>query len=284
MRKIIIFACVASILSFDVGTASGGEKSPYTYEELVAALGKANRVNFDRLNKIKFDKITIRKAEAMKILEDYLVEKFGHADQKVMRAFREVPREFFHYHYETKRHFASHTYEPEPKPWAIGFGSALSDYLGQAYMTQLAKLKKTDIVLEVGTGSGYQVSLLSRIVDKAYSIEIIKPLGQAVKPLFPALGYDNMQTRVGDGFFGWPEVEGGFDLIMFTCSTQFVPPPIFEQLKPNGRLIVPIGQPFKRGQVLYVYTKDASGKIHSRKDMGVYFIPMTGEIDLPPKN
>ena len=83
---------------------------------------------------------------------------------------------------------------------------------------------------------------------------------------------------MGDGYYGWPEVQGGFDIIIVTCAASFAPPDLFKQLKPGGRMIIPIGQPFKRGQVLYVYTKDAEGKIHSKRDVGVFFIPMTGAI------
>jgi protein-L-isoaspartate(D-aspartate) O-methyltransferase len=85
-----------------------------------------------------------------------------------------------------------------------------------------------------------------------------------------------VSTRVGDGYFGWPEVAGGFDIIIVTCAAQYAPPDLFKQLKPGGRMLIPIGQPFKKGQYLYVYTKDAEGKVHSRKDVGVFFIPMTG--------
>ena len=96
--------------------------------------------------------------------------------------------------------------------------------------------------------------------------------------IFAPLGYNNVHTKVGDGYYGWPEVEGGFDIIIVTCAATFAPPDLFKQMKPGGRMIIPIGQPFKRGQVLYVYTKDAEGKIHSRRDIGVFFIPMTGAI------
>jgi protein-L-isoaspartate(D-aspartate) O-methyltransferase len=150
-------------------------------------------------------------------------------------------------------------------------------------MTQLLRPKPGMVSLEVGTGSGFQSSLLSRIVSRAYSIEIIEPLGQAVSHIFRPLGYDNIETRVGDGYYGWPEVTGGFDVIIVTCAAEFAPPDLFKQLKPGGRMIIPIGQPFKRGQVLYVYTKDANGKIHSRRDVGVFFIPMTGAIQKQPK-
>ena len=149
-------------------------------------------------------------------------------------------------------------------------------------MTQVCQPKPGDMTLEIGTGSGFQSALLSRIVKQAYSIEIIEPLGQAVGKIFAPLGYDNVHTRVGDGYYGWPEVAGGFDIIIVTCAAQYAPPDLFKQMKPGGRMIIPIGQPFKRGQVLYVYTKDAEGKIHSRRDMGVFFIPMTGAIEKNP--
>ncbi|MDP2848318.1 MAG: protein-L-isoaspartate O-methyltransferase [Humidesulfovibrio sp.] len=225
-----------------------------------------------------FAELQSRKATAMATIEKYLKQRFGKADPNVLRAFRELPREYYHYDYQRKRPFASNCYEPAPKPWAIGYGSALSDYLGQAYMTQLAKPRPGDTVLEVGTGSGFQSSLLARIVKDVYSVEIIKPLGADVAKIYKPLGLDNVHTRVGDGYFGWPEVTGGFDIIMVTCAARYVSPELLKQLKPQGRLIVPIGQPFKKGQVLYVFTKDKNGKVHSRKDMGVFFIPMTGKI------
>jgi protein-L-isoaspartate(D-aspartate) O-methyltransferase len=228
------------------------------------------------LTDAQFQAIQARKPAAMQRIQSYLKERLGSADPAVMAAFQAVPREYFHYLYDSHRATPGDAYEDNPKPWALGYGSALSDYLGQAYMTQIAKPKPTDVTLEIGTGSGFQSSLLSRIVKQAYSIEIIEPLGRAVGKIFAPLGYDNIQTRVGDGYFGWPEVKDGFDTIIVTCAAQYAPPDLFKQLKPGGKLIIPIGQPFKRGQFLYVYTKDQEGKIHSRKDVGVFFIPMTG--------
>jgi protein-L-isoaspartate(D-aspartate) O-methyltransferase len=230
------------------------------------------------LTDAQFDTIQRRKPAAMKRIEAYLKEHLGTADPAVLAAFDAVPREYYHYDYPDHRATPGDAYEDNPKPWALGWGSALSDYLGQAYMTQICKPRPGDITLEVGTGSGFQSSLLSRIVKTAYSIEIIEPLGKAVGKIFAPVGYDNVRTRVGDGYYGWPEVAGGFDIIIVTCAATFAPPDLFKQLKPGGRLIIPIGQPFKRGQVLYVYTKDAEGKIHSRRDIGVFFIPMTGAI------
>ncbi len=235
------------------------------------------------LTDAQFNAIQARKPSAMKLIDSYLTMRLGKTNPLVLAAFQALPREYYHYNYEEHRSTCGDAYDQPAKPWPLGYGSALSDYLGQAYMTQVCDPKPGEISLEIGTGSGFQSSLLSRIVDHAYSIEIIEPLGNAVKKVFAPLGYDNVTSRVGDGYYGWPEVAGGFDIIIVTCAAQYAPPDLFAQLKPGGRMIIPIGQPFKRGQVLYIYRKDAAGKIHSRRDMGVYFIPMTGADEkLPP--
>jgi len=255
---------------------------PWTRAAFTAAMEASGRPV--SLTDAQFDAIQARKAPAMKSIADYLKMRLGHADPLVLAAFQALPREYYHYNYAEHRSTCGDAYDQPAKPWALGYGSALSDYLGQAYMTQVIAPKPGDISLEIGTGSGFQSSLLSRIVGHAYSIEIIQPLGTAVKKIFSPLGYDNVTTRVGDGYYGWPEVDGGFDLIIVTCAAQYAPPALFAQLKPGGRMIIPIGQPFKQGQVLFVYRKDANGKIHSRRDMGVFFIPMTGAMMKIPAN
>ena len=165
-----------------------------------------------------------RKPRMLATIHTVLSHHFFLADPGVMRAFTEVPREYYHYHYDEKADFAAVAYEETSTPWRIGMGSALSDYRGQAYMTQLCQPRPGERVLEVGTGSGFQVSILSRIVDKAYSIEIVEPLGKAVAPIFKPLGYDNIETRVGDGYYGWPEVEGGFDIE--PAGSPYTPDPL----------------------------------------------------------
>ena len=284
MRKLAVAIGMLAVLMYvyDVGgpvsaalAPSESKSAAWNYELFKKAVEDGGR-KVD-INEQTFGAIQNNKKRSLKTIESYLKSRFGQADERVMHAFEQLPREYFHYHYADNRSFASLAYEEPAKPWAIGYGSALSDYLGQAYMTQLARPGPDSVVLEIGTGSGFQISLLSRIVKQAYSIEIIEPLGTSVAKIFKPLGYTNIETRVGDGFFGWPEVKGGFDIIIVTCAAQYVPPALIEQLKPGGRLVIPIGQPFKKGQVLYLYTKDENGKIHSRKDVGVYFIPMTGE-------
>lgn len=263
-----------------LATPSQAATTPWTRDAFVDAMAKSGRpVTITEAN---FQAIQKRKPLALKRIESYLKERLGSADPAVMAAFDAVPREYFHYLYEGHAPTPSDAYEDNPKPWALGYGSALSDYLGQAYMTQVAKPQPGDVTLEIGTGSGFQSSLLSRIVSRAYSIEIIEPLGKAVGKIFAPLGYDNIESRVGDGYFGWPEVKDGFDIIIVTCAAQYAPPELFKQLKPGGRMLIPIGQPFKRGQFLYVYTKDADGKVHSKKDVGVFFIPMTGTMMKTP--
>ncbi|WP_227319388.1 protein-L-isoaspartate O-methyltransferase family protein [Acidisoma silvae] len=262
-------------------TGTETEGQPWTLARYTQAMAESGRPT--TISQGEFDAIQARKPAAMALIKSYLTQHFGSADPAVLAAFQQVPREYYHYMYQERLAAPSEAYEAQPKPWAIGWGSALSDYLGQAYMTQLLAPKPGMVSLEIGTGSGFQSSLLSRIVDHSYSIEIIEPLGKAVSHIFKPLGYDNVTTRVGDGYYGWPEVKGGFDVIIVTCAAEFAPPALFEQLKPGGKAIIPIGQPFKRGQILYVYHKDENGKIHSRRDVGVFFIPMTGAIQKQPK-
>ncbi|WP_218575041.1 protein-L-isoaspartate O-methyltransferase [Reyranella sp. CPCC 100927] len=264
-------------LSLLPATATAHQDKDWTFDKYGRAMQASGRRT--DLTERTFEAVRQKRAHALQQLETYLAGKFGNADLDVMRAFSQVPREYYHFNYSSHGSFAREAYDWYPRPWAIGFGSALSDFLGQAYMTQLARPKAGETALEIGTGSGYQISILSRIVRKACSIEIIEPLGTPVGRIFKPLGFDNIESRVGDGYFGWPQEKDGFDIIMVTCVAQHVPPDLLKQLKPgSGRLIIPVGQPFKREQVLYVFSKDADGRIQSRRDVGVYFIPMTGRI------
>ena len=200
-RRGVISAAGALCLVRPTHAASAWTRS--AYETAMNASGRPVS-----LTDAQFDAIQKRKPAVLKHIEAYLKERLGAADPAVMAAFEAVPREYFHYIYSEHRATPGDAYESDPKPWGLGYGSALSDYLGQAYMTQICKPKPQDVTLEIGTGSGFQSALLSRIVKQAYSIEIIEPLGKAVSRIFAPLGYENVHTRVGDGYYGWPEVPG----------------------------------------------------------------------------
>lgn len=258
-------------------TEKGKGAQSWTYKKFLKAFKKSGRTT--DLTAKEFDRLQDRKLAMLKDIRRYLYRKFGWADPRLLKAFEDLPREYFHYDYQGGVDLSKFAYEYPPRTWGLGWGSALSDYEGQAYMAQLAHPGPKDKVLEIGTGSGYNISLLSRVAKDAYSIEIINPLGKAVSHIFKPLGYNNVHTRVGDGYYGWKDA-GPFDIIMFTCVAQFVPQPLFKQLKPGGRIIIPIGQPFKHNQVLYVYRMDRRGRVHSKKYIPVYFIPMKGTMGI----
>jgi len=230
-----------------------------------------------QMNEQEFTQIQARKPAYLKIISTYLQRMAGYVDPAVLKAFEQVPRDYFCYNYEKQRGFADTTYESKPHPWAVGYGSFLSDYRAQAYMTQVMQPKPSDVSLEIGTGSGFQSAILSRIVKEAYTVEIITALGNKVDKIYEPLGYRNVRCRVGDGFYGWPEAGRQFDIIIVTCAAPYVPPALLEQMKNGGRMIIPIGQPYKT-QFLYIFTKDQEGKVHSRKDISTYFIPMLGQV------
>jgi len=258
----------------------GAQKHTWEFTSYENAMSSSGR-DLGSMSQGSFDTAQTRKQKYLEEIRAMLARDFGAADPAVMRAFAEVPREYYMYNYESGRNMGPSAYEVPAQEWKIGYGSVLTDYVMQAYMTAKAKPKPTDVSLEIGTGSGFQSSILSRIVKKAYTIEIITSLGDKVKDIFAPLGFENIESRVGDGFYGWPEVEGGFDIILVTAQAPFVPPALLAQLKKGGRMIIPIGQPWKP-QYLYMFTKDQQGKVHSQRDVSTLFIPMTGQIQTPP--
>ncbi len=268
VQKALVAASAAPVVSAERAWDFGA------YQKAMSETGR----ELGSINQKEFQAAQARKSRMLDVIRAFLVRYLGSADESVMKAFAEVPREFFMYNYQTGKNMGASAYEVPYKEWAIGYGSTLSDYLVQAYMTQTLKPKPTDVSLEIGTGSGFQSSILSRLVKDAYTIEIITALGKKSDKVFPPLGYDNVHTRIGDGFYGWPEVKEGFDIIIVTAAAPFVPPLLLQQLKNNGRMIIPIGQPW-RTQFLYYFWKDDQGKVHSKKEIPVLFIPMTGQID-----
>ncbi len=186
----------------------------------------------------------------------------------VRRALETVPRERF-----VPPQFVSHAYENRPLP--IGHDQTISQPFIVALMTELLDPRPTDVMLEVGTGSGYQAAVLAACVLKVYSIEIVAPLAQQARVALDAAGVRNVETRVGDGYRGWPEA-APFDGIIVTAAPDHVPPALVEQLKPGGRLVIPVGT-HSFSQELLLIRKDADGRAVTRRTIGVRFVPLTRE-------
>ncbi len=166
-------------------------------------------------------------------------------------------------------------YAYQNRPLPIGHGQTISQPYIVALMTQLLEPEANDTVLEVGTGSGYQAAVLSRIVKAVYTIEIIPPLAERAAADLERLDYDNVFARLGDGYYGWKE-HAPFDGIIVTAAASHVPPPLVKQLKPGGRLVIPVGSAFMTQQLLLV-EKTKNGEVVTRQIAAVRFVPLTGE-------
>ena len=159
-------------------------------------------------------------------------------------------------------------------PLPIGHGQTISQPVVVALMTELLKVKSGDTVLEVGTGSGYQAAVLAEITQSVYSIEVIEPLEKQAAERLKSLGYGNVTVRMGDGYYGWPEA-APFDAIIVTAAASQVPPPLLKQLKPGGRMVIPLGMQFMT-QYLMLVEKGADGSVTTRQIVPVAFVPLTG--------
>lgn len=188
-----------------------------------------------------------------------------HLDARVMAAMRQVPREKF-----VPFNMRSSAFVDGALP--IGHGQTISQPYIVAMMTDLLDLNPDSVVLEIGTGSGYQAAVLSILARQVYSIERVPELAQAARQRLRDLGYDNVETRCGDGYSGWPE-KAPFDGIVVTAAAADVPPALIEQLKPGGRMMIPVGLPH-RHQELMLVTKDQQGDTHISDLLGVAFVPL----------
>ena len=164
-------------------------------------------------------------------------------------------------------------YENQPLP--IGHGQTISQPYIVALMTKLIEPDKDDVVLEIGTGSGYQAAILAGLVKHVYSIEIIEPLAHQALSRLERLGYDNVTTRLGDGYYGWEE-HAPFDSIIVTAAASHVPPPLVKQLRPGGRMVIPVGGRFMTQQLLLI-EKTEQGEVKSWQIAVVRFVPLTGK-------
>lgn len=169
----------------------------------------------------------------------------------------------------------SQSYAYENRALSISHHQTISQPYIVALMTDLAAVTSESVVLEVGTGSGYQAAVLSELVSHVYSIEIIEPLGLQAKSLLQDLGYDNVTVKIGDGYHGWSE-HAPFDAILVTAAPEHIPEQLIQQLKPGGRMVIPVGE-HSLAQSLKVLTKSAEGEIEQRDILPVAFVPLTGE-------
>jgi len=192
----------------------------------------------------------------------------GVTNEHVLAAMSRVPRHEF-----VPDEVRSSAYADGPLP--IGHGQTISQPFVVAFMTEKLEPKPTDRVLEIGTGSGYQAAVLAELVTDVYTIEIVEPLGRRAIGNLSRLGYTNIHVRIGDGYQGWPE-KAPFDAIIVTCAPEDVPPPLIDQLKEGGRMIIPVGE---QGVQQLVLIQKHEGELGQQSVLPVRFVPMTGKAE-----
>lgn len=203
--------------------------------------------------------------ERARLVQEGIVQE-GIEDEQVIKSMLAVPREMF-----VPDNLKRAAYVNTPLP--IGFGQTISQPYIVALMTELLEVDKDDIVLEVGTGSGYQAAVLAQIVRMVYTIEIIEPLGISAKKRLQKLWYSNVGVFIGDGYYGLEE-HAPFDAIIVTAAADRIPPPLIRQLKNGGRMCIPVGQLYYP-QILKVLQKDEQGNVTIRDIIPVVFVPFT---------
>lgn len=195
------------------------------------------------------------------------IQARGISHRPTLQAMQKVERHLF-----VPPEFQKYAYDDTPLP--IGYNQTISQPYMVAIMTELIKPGATDRVLEIGTGSGYQAAVLAEIVKEVHTIEIVKELGERTKKLMSKLGYDNVEVIVGDGYMGLKE-KAPFDAIIVTAAPQVIPPPLIEQLKESGRMVIPVGAPAEVQTLMLVEKR--KGKIVTTGITEVRFVPFTRE-------
>lgn len=218
------------------------------------------------------DEFTRQREQLMTAIADLATETASETGRPafspaVMAALTKVPRHRFVPADQVPYAYAN-------RPLAIGHGQTISQPYIVALMTDLIDPRADQTVLEIGTGSGYQAAVLAELVAQVHSIEIIAPLAAEATARLKALGYANIQTRAGDGYYGWEEA-GPFDAILVTAAASHVPPPLIRQLKPGGRMVIPVGAHFM-AQYLLLVEKTGEGQVSTRQILPVSFVPLTG--------
>jgi protein-L-isoaspartate(D-aspartate) O-methyltransferase len=200
---------------------------------------------------------------AIRLIAEHLAAQVGKTalDDRILRAMAKVPRHEF-----VPVEVQQYAYLNRPLP--IGFDKTISQPLMVAVMTDLLDLKPDDVVLEIGTGLGYQAAVLAELAGRVYSVEIIDELAQRAVQRLKRVGYTNIEVRVGNGYSGWPE-HAPFDKVIVTAAPDLIPPPLINQIKAGGRMVIPVGLP--DAQQLVVAEKDFDGRVKTKEIMQVRF-------------
>jgi protein-L-isoaspartate(D-aspartate) O-methyltransferase len=236
------FAATLLLLAADVSVAAKPDPYAAARQELIRAIAADVRDTSQYLNKRELD-------------------------ERVLRAMEKLPRHEF-----VLSGDRAAAYENRPLP--IGHGQTISQPYIVAVMTDLVEPTPTCRALEVGTGSGYQAAILAELCDEVYTIEIVDELGTTARDRLARLGYRNVTVRVGDGYYGWQQ-HAPFDVIVVTAVASHVPPSLLRQMKPGGRMILPVGTRFTAQQLILVQ-KHGDGRITTRQILPVQFVPLTG--------
>ena len=205
------------------------------------------------------------KGERSKMVDNQIAAR-GVDHNPTLKAMRKVKR-----HLLVPKEQMENAYQDRPLP--IGHGQTISQPFIVGYMTEVIRPQSGMKVLEIGTGSGYQAAVLAEIVDQVYTIEIVEPLGKTAKTKLDNLGYKNIYFKLADGYYGWEE-HAPYDAIVVTAASEFIPPPLIEQLKEGGKMIIPVGAPFT-SQHLMLVEKKKDGKWKTKNLLPVRFVPFT---------
>lgn len=222
------------------------------------------------INAKQWDFKQMRNNMIAEIEQDLRLTQYSHGlpsfSPMLINALNNVPRHEF-----VPENMIKQAYDNHPLP--IGHGQTISQPFIVALMTELLNLTDQSTVLEIGTGSGYQAAILGQMAKHVYTIEIIEPLAQQAIQLFNKLGYRNIFVRAGDGYQGWPE-HAPYDAIIVTAAPEKIPPQLSEQLKPGGKIVIPVGAQYQSQQLLLI-EKDNNGKLHETTILPVSFVPFT---------
>ncbi len=255
---------MVSALIFVLPVCAGGEQESETTDT-----GEPDQTNEDIDEDKPSDEessFSERKEERLRMVERQIASR-DVSDPEVLEAMRTIPRHRF---VPDEHKNAAYTDQPLP----IGHGQTISQPYIVAYMTEQLELDSGEKVLEIGTGSGYQAAVLSAITNNVFTIEIIEPLAETARKRFEELGLTSIKTKTGDGYYGWEEYSP-YDAIIVTAAAGHVPPPLIKQLKPGGRIVIPVGGVYQV-QTLMLIKKQEDGSVQSQQLLPVRFVPMTG--------